>query len=394
MPAGFSRRKFLQHNALSGFCFLSLSNSLLAVERKNQLSKPSKITVEDLVIELPKMIPKMMKKMDIPGLSISVIHNAKIFWESGFGVRNIITREPVTNNTVFEAASLSKPVFAYAVLQLCDRGLLKLDTPLTEYLNEPFIQNETRMKQITARMVLSHTSGLPHGRKENELLVLSHNPGKQFLYSATGFDYLQSVVKHLTGQPLAEMIKQNVLDPIGMSQSNFGWKDIYETQRALGYDQNGKLGETFNERYRTATNERKEAIKTLFPELSYPSAAAGMYSTATDFAKFMIEILSTDIKSNGHLSETMLNEMLKSQIKVNQSVSWGLGWGLQHSKREDLFWHWGNWSGLFQHIALGFKHDKSGVVIMTNSGNGLKLCQELLPKIVDIDIKPLRGFLN
>jgi CubicO group peptidase (beta-lactamase class C family) len=345
---------------------------------------------------LSQTVSELLNKHKVPGLSIALIRDAKIAWSHGFGVQDLTSKVPVTSDSIFEAASLSKPAFAYAVLQMCARGLLKLDTPLTEYLSTPFIPDEPRLKLITARMVLSHTSGLQHGRKEGEPLALLFDPGKRFFYSATGFDYLQKVVEQVTGQSLSEFMKQNVLTPFEMSSSSFGWPAGYENRVAQGYDNKGRSGQTFNERYRLANAERRAAIARLFPELSYPSAAAGMYSTAVDFAKYMIEIIepTKNANSSHRLPADVLSEMLKPVVKVGDTVSWGVGWGIQHTKLGDAFWHWGNWSGLFHHFAIGLRKEKTGVVIMTNSGNGLKLCRELVPRVMGFDIEPLRGFLS
>ena len=105
-----------------------------------------------------------MKDGYVPGLSIAVIRNGKLAWNHGFGVKNAETKEPVTEDIVFEAASLSKPVFAYAVLKLVDSGKLELDTPLVKYLNRPYIENDDRVNLITARRVLTHTTGFPNWR--------------------------------------------------------------------------------------------------------------------------------------------------------------------------------------------------------------------------------------
>ena len=108
-------------------------------------STPAKTTVknDELIVRLEEVIPRLMKEGYVPGLSIAVIRNGKLAWNYGFGVKNAETKEPVTEDTVFEAASLSKPVFAYAVLKLVDSGQLDLDTPLVKYLNRPSSRTTT-----------------------------------------------------------------------------------------------------------------------------------------------------------------------------------------------------------------------------------------------------------
>ena len=103
-----------------------------------------------------------MEEATVPGLSLTLIRGAEVFTSRAFGVRSSVSREPVTQDTVFEAASLSKPVFAYAALKLCEAGVLDLDTPLAGYLPEPYLPDEPRLELVTMRHVLSHTSGLPN----------------------------------------------------------------------------------------------------------------------------------------------------------------------------------------------------------------------------------------
>ncbi len=118
-------------------------------------AKSDEATVE----QLERDIPDLMKKDGVPGLSIAVIRGGKTAWLHGFGVKEVTTGEAVTGETVFEAASLSKPVFAYGVLKLVEQGKLGLDVPLTTYLPKPFMEGDERLAKITARIVLSHRTG-------------------------------------------------------------------------------------------------------------------------------------------------------------------------------------------------------------------------------------------
>ena len=152
-----------------------------------------------LIADLEKQIPRLMEEAKTPGLSIAIIKDAKLFWRRGFGVKDNASKEPVDNDTVFEAASMSKPVFAYAVMKLCERGIMNLDTPLTKYTSERFLEGDSRLDLITARHVLSHTSGFPNFRSRKEPLKIHFTPGEKWSYSGEGYSYLQSVVTHLTG---------------------------------------------------------------------------------------------------------------------------------------------------------------------------------------------------
>jgi CubicO group peptidase (beta-lactamase class C family) len=108
------------------------------------------------IVHLEKDIPDLMSQADVPGLSIAVLRNGRTAWLHNFGIKNTKTKEAVTDDTIFEAASLSKPVFAYAVLKLVDQGKVGLDVPLSTYLPKPYIESDDRLAKITARIVLSH----------------------------------------------------------------------------------------------------------------------------------------------------------------------------------------------------------------------------------------------
>src|SRR5260370_24464565 len=139
-----------------------------------------------LITDLEKQIPKLLVENFVPGLAIVLIKNGEVSWRRGFGVKDSAAEKPVDDDIMFEAASMGKPVFAYAVMKLCERGLLDLDTPLTKYTPERYLEGESRLDLITARQVLSHTSGFQNWRSEKEPLKIHFTPGEKFLYSDEG----------------------------------------------------------------------------------------------------------------------------------------------------------------------------------------------------------------
>lgn len=376
-----SRRYFLKQSGTailwpSAFR-LPLKEPIETTANERKIDVPAK----ELIADLSRLLPELMRKYRVPGLSIALIRNAQILWSQGFGIKNTETKQPVDTDTVFEAASLSKPAFAYAALKLCEKGMLDLDTPLREYLPTPFIPDEPRLKLITARMVLSHNSGLPHGRPRGTPIALRFTPGKQFAYSATGFQYLQMVVERLSNQTLADFMKVSLLEPFAMRSSSFGWIDRYSKVAAQGHGRDGEPGQTGNGEYLEFTPEERASFARDYPEYKYPSASAGLYTTANDYAKFLIEIIQPTTKDQFHLSEKMTTEMLKPGVKVSDKISWGLGWGIEHDDAEGAFWHWGDW-GIFRNFAMAYRKQKSGVVVLTNSFHGPKVYREIIPKAI------------
>ena len=185
---------------------------------------------DSAIASLERDIPGLMEQATVPGLSAAMVGNGQTYWLHGFGVTNATSSEPVTPDTVFEAASLSKPVFAYAVLKLVDQGKLSLDTPLTAYLSKPYIEGDDRLAKITARFVLSHRTGFPNWRGDGNPLTIRFTPGERFSYSGEGFVYLQRAVEQITGKPLNDFMTDAVFRPLGMASSSYIWRPDFDAR--------------------------------------------------------------------------------------------------------------------------------------------------------------------
>lgn len=335
------------------------------------------IETKELIKKLQVNIPELMRTFNVPGLSLVIIQEAEFVWSKCFGVQSNDTQEIITEDTVFEAASLSKPVFAYASLKLCESGVLNLDDPLNDYLPD-YIADEPRLSQITMRHVLSHTSGFPNWRPKGKALKMHFSPGEHFLYSGEGYMYLQAVIKQVIKQEPAAFVKSEILEPFGMNHSSFIWNGDQKAPIALGHNEKGKAKE-----------------KNLWKEMY---AAASLHSTPKDFGKFMCAVMQPSFENPGHLSPGMRQEMLKTQIQVNDSapwhkgypkkiiktndlVGWCLGWGIQKTSKGDSIWHWGD-NGNYRAFAIGYLEDSSGMIVMTNGKNGQKIISHMLQNIV------------
>jgi CubicO group peptidase (beta-lactamase class C family) len=319
---------------------------------------------ETLIADLEKQIPILMKAATVPGLSIAIINDAKLRWRRGFGVKDKATKKPVNNDTMFEAASLSKPVFAYAVMKLCEKGTMDLDTPLTRYTSERFLEGDPWLELISARHLLSHTSGFQSWRSEEEPLKIHFTPGEKFLYSGEGYSYLQSVVTHMTGQPIEPYLKANLFVPFGMTSSGYAWNDTFEKHMARPHD---KKGEPLNNRKSTEA------------DVARYGASGALLTTPTDYARFVIEVINPKKSDAFRLSKDSLKEMLRPQVKLSDAYadSWALGWGIQSTARGTVITHGGDSNG-FHSIAVASVKRKSGFVIMTNGDNGAELLKRLL----------------
>ena len=358
---------------------VSFSFSVVAVPaaRARQVSQEAKQSprplqgsarLEEIVARLERSVPQWMKEGDVPGLSIALVRDGEVAWNHAFGVKNSRTKEPVADSTVFEAASLSKPVFAYAVMKLVDSGKFDLDKPLNQYLPGDYdVGPDPRLGQITARRVLSHTTGFPNWRGRDTMLKIYFTPGERFSYSGEGFVYLSKVIEHVTGEQFNDFMKRTVFDPLGMTSSSYVWQPAYDTLKTSRHD---TLGQPSQQNKPTGAN-----------------AAASLHTTAQDYGRFVGAIL----KGTGLKKETF-QQMLTPQIKVDEggsnttskppgkvspNLSWGLGWGLQSTADGLSFWHWGD-NGDSKAYVVAFERQRLGVVVFANSANGLSFMPELV----------------
>jgi CubicO group peptidase (beta-lactamase class C family) len=282
-------------------------------------------------------------------------------------VKNVETKAPIEDTTVFEIASLTKPILAYGALKLVDSGKLDLDTPLVKYLPGSYVAGDDRSNQITARIVLSHTTGLQNELHPGERLKIHFAPGERFSYSGEGFIYLQRVIEHITGERIDAFMKKAVFEPLDMKSASYVWLDKYETLMANGHNAAGIVA---------------ERIKPAEVRISW------LHMNAMDYSKFAIAVM------NGiGLKDSTAKLMLTPQVRINEgcifclspgsgrvspTLSWGIGWGIEHSEVGDALWHWGENRGEFQTFAMVYPKEKLGIVVFTNSGNG----HSILPEIV------------
>ncbi|MHB8056020.1 MAG: serine hydrolase domain-containing protein, partial [Candidatus Aminicenantales bacterium] len=207
--------------------------------------------IETLETDLQSFIPPLMKKGRIPGLQIAVIRDGQVVLHQNYGVRSVESPDPVTDDTIFEAASLTKPFFAYYVMKLVDQGVLSLDKPIIGYVPAEIIEQELGhplsepgfhrdwFEKITTRHILSHSAGTPHG-EGGRPYPLFFEPGTKWKYSADGYFILQKIIEYLKGDKLENLMQKEVLDPLGMTRSCLVWKDAYEKTMANGHGFLGK----------------------------------------------------------------------------------------------------------------------------------------------------------
>lgn len=318
---------------------------------------PPATRAADAHTQLALATQALIDSAGVPGLALALVANGRIVWAQGSGVRTTAAAATIDTTTVFEAASLSKPVFAYAVLKLVDEGRLNLDAPLAAVLPDSELAGDPRASRITARMVLSHTTGLPNERHPGERLALQFDPGTRFAYSGEGFTYLQHVVEAIVHVPLDRFMREAVFLPLHMARSSYVWESRFSDDVAVGHDEYG----------RPLPQTRPAAAR----------APSSLHTTVSDYARFLIAVLS-----GVELSPASRRAILQAQVAVAPQIDWGLGWALQRTDSGSVLWHWGdNSNSGYTAYVQGDPVRRTGFVFLTNSTVGLSLSAALIRRL-------------
>ena len=318
----------------------------------------------------PEGLSRRMARRGVPGCSVALLQGGEITFSA---VGGTVGAAPVTADTLFECASLTKPLFAVLALQLIDEGLLALDEPVPGRLGGEPWSHDPDFAKITPRHILSHGSGLPdwHSRPMPMLFA----PGTAYSYSGQGYYLLQHLAEQLTGRSLPDLFAAHIFTPYQMRRSAVLWTP--EVGRAIspGFDAQGSPC-----RVRDCVDLTGNA-----PE---PNAAWSLYSNAADYARFISGLLRT----RGGLTEETYGQMNAPQNVADDSVAWGLGVGLIRME-PSVRWHWGDNDG-FKSLALWDQQTGDGLVAVTNSDNGLSLCYDLVAELTDADfLAPMAAFI-
>jgi CubicO group peptidase (beta-lactamase class C family) len=324
-------------------------------------------------------LKQLMSENRVPGVSIAVISKGRIVQLRTAGVRNATAGTPADPETIFGGASLSKPVFAYIVLQLVDAGVLSLDEPLSRTVPD-YVAKDPQAATITVRQVLSHSTGLPNWRNAKQPLKTHFAPGERYSYSGEAFHWLQRVVEAKTGEGVDTLAQRLVFGPLRMLRSSFVWRPAFDANFADPHDAD------------------------LVPVAKYKSPAAkvagSLQTTAADYARFMLAVMS-----GARLKPATARAWLMPHVRLNQQcfqcigstapegdqrVAWGLGWGLQPDV--GTFFHWGD-AGRYMSFAVGSVAKREGVVVLVNGANGMVIMPDLVGALMPGD-HPAFAWLN
>lgn len=314
---------------------------------------------------------KWLAEKHIPALGIGYIKDGKIEQISVFG--ELEKGQPAPQNTIWNVASLTKPVTALITLKLVNMGKWNLDEPVYQYWTDPDIANDPRAKKITTRHILSHQTGFPNWRWNNKSkkLAFDFDPGKKYQYSGEGMEYLKKALEKKFNKTLDQLAQELIFTPLKMTDSHLIWdKTMDETRFAKWHNKKMELYET---------TKRTEA-----------SAADDLLTTVEDYSKFMLHIIN-----GADLKPELFKDLITHQVKTKEGKYFGLGLEVyDFGNNEYGLTHGGADKGV-RTIAFMLPQRKEGLVIFTNSDIGgeayLPVVTEFLKdigkKILDIEMK-------
>ncbi len=362
-----------------------------------------------MINELDELIPNLMKEYKVPGTAIAFIENSQVSTKT-FGYSNKENKIPITENTVFQIASISKSISTWGVMKLIEKGLIDLDAPIEKFLTRWHLHHsDFNHDEVTIKRLLSHTAGLSlhsylgflpyielpsiedslsgqinyqrddiqkkhkekfasEGYYDHDSVMVIMRPGLKYMHSGGGYTLLQLVVEEVTNQSFAEYMEKEVLQPLGMNNSSFLWLPNLRPLTATGY-----------------YYDQSPVPNYLFTAL----AAAGCYSSIGDLANFTLEGMtgaSKVLPGRGILRpqtvQMMYTKVTEAERLMNFDMDIGLGHYLIDYKGIKIVNHSGGnigWGSMMLFIPM----TKDGLIILTNSNNGMSLIKNLILKWVE-----------
>ena len=380
---------------LNKFLIVFLLSIELAFGQSQFITKldGSRISISDI----DKNIVRLMESANVQGLSLSILNNNQKVYAKAYGFKNKLKDEMLDTSTVLFAASFSKAVFAFLTLKLIQEKVIDLDKPLYQYLSKPLsdyeyyseLKNDDRWKLFTARMCLSHTTGLPNSRWINVTtgetdtigtMKIYFTPGSRYAYSGEGLKLLQLVEEEVTKKTIEDLAIDEIFNPIGMMRTGYIWHERFDDNYAIGHLASGEL------------NPKKKR--------KIPVASGSLVTTISDYSRFIEYVMQRK-----GLNKELFEEMFSPQIEIfskyqfptitnettteNKKIhlSYGLGWGLLKCKYGKAFFKEGH-DDAWRNYNINFIDKGISIILISNSQNGELIFKELLEKLIGDTFTP------
>jgi CubicO group peptidase (beta-lactamase class C family) len=346
-------------------------------------------TTDEKNSEFDEKILKLLEKFKVSGAVVALVDNGKVSYIKGFGYSDIQNKIPMRTDSVFQVASISKPVTAWGVMKLVEEGKIKLNDPVEKYIKRwHFPESKFDSKEVTIQRLLNHTAGLSvssyPGLEPDKVLPsieeslngypplvqplnIINEPGSAWKYAGSGYTLLQLLIEEVSGESFESYMQKVVLEPLGMKESTFDYNKVNQEMLCKAYDENGE-----------------SVLNYLFTE----KAAAGLYTTAPDLAKFVAASLAgpnNETPGRNILSEDTVSKMFTA-TEESKGI-WGLGYQItfkytlteqdkvSHNTRDAILHSGANYG--WKAIILANTKSNKGIVILTNSDNGTDFMVEL-----------------
>ena len=327
---------------------------------------PNTATLEQSIQQIERQAPKWLQDHDVPSVSIAVIHEGEIAWAQTFGEQS--PDQPATKETLYNIASLTKPITAELFLRLAQAGKFQLDEPLSPFWTDPEVADDSRHTWLTPRLALSHQTGFPNWRHEkpDSIFRIRWNPGTQFGYSGEGYRYAAKAAENKLGQSFEQLADEMLFKPLGLNEISYVYQTTFEGHVARPKGPEGEYGEA--------------------PQYADWNAAGDVLSTSSEYARFMLAVMNNEGLRHqffarryviDHPGEENVCGEAYQACPVETQSGYALGWGVLAYTDETIIMHRGGDWGI-RSLAYFVKETGFGLVVLTNGSNGEAVIREVV----------------
>jgi CubicO group peptidase (beta-lactamase class C family) len=310
--------------------------------------------------ELDARVPGWLAEHNVPSLAVAYVREGRVAWTRVYGQQ--ADGVPASDSTLYNVASLTKPVFGELVVRLAADGRLSLDEPMAPVWTDPDLAGDPRHQAFTPRLALSHQLGFTNWRRETEgVLRIGFTPGTQFRYSGEGYEYARRFVERKLGAPLDSLARQYIFRPAGMHATSFTRQPWFQGRMAMPKGPEGRWG---------TPSTGDEA-----------NAADDIHTTIGDYARFVTWMMAHDglpaalVAQRDSIHATGVETCDPARVPLCPvAIGYGLGWTVFEyaDPAENVLWHTGgDWGE--KSIVFYWPGRREGVVMFTNGANGFKV---------------------